>query len=356
MSITAAAPTTGAAPAQHPAFLEIRHLVKEFPVTSGVMQRKVGSIKAVSDVSFTIKQGQTFGLVGESGCGKTTIGRMVVALEKPTSGEIWFDGVDVTKLRGRALRRKRRDMQLMFQDPYASLNPRMRVGGIVREPLAVQHIGTKSEQIAQVRRLLQEVGLSPKSVDLYPHEFSGGQRQRIGFARVLTLNPKLIVADEPVSALDVSIRAQILNMMNSLQKTHNLTYIVISHDLSVVKYIADRIGVMYLGKLVEIGSGDEIYAQAAHPYTAGLIASIPVPDPTMERGKMDGAVRGELPSALHPPSGCRFRTRCPRAQQRCADEEPPLRPFGPQHLAACHFPLQPPLAPGTAAAPGEVSA
>ncbi|HUY60261.1 MAG TPA: ATP-binding cassette domain-containing protein, partial [Candidatus Dormibacteraeota bacterium] len=204
MSITAPAPTVGAAAPQRPAFVEIRHLVKEFPVTSGVMQRKVGSIKAVSDVSLTIEQGQTFGLVGESGCGKTTIGRMVVALEKPTSGEIWFDGVDVTKLRGGALRRKRRDMQLMFQDPYASLNPRMRVGNIIREPLAIQHIGNKAEQVAQVRRLLQEVGLSPKSVELYPHEFSGGQRQRIGFARVLTLNPKLIVADEPVSALDVS--------------------------------------------------------------------------------------------------------------------------------------------------------
>jgi len=324
------------------AFLDLRHVVKEFPVTSGaVLQRKVGSVKAVSDVSFSVRKGETFGLVGESGCGKTTLGRLIVALDKLDTGQIWFDGSEFSRLRGRELRRRRRDLQLMFQDPYASLDPRMRVGTIIREPLAVQRIGNRKEQDARVRELLQEVGLSPKSVDLYPHEFSGGQRQRIGFARVLTLNPKLIVADEPVSALDVSIRSQILNLMNSLQQRHDLTYIVISHDLSVVKYIADRIGVMYLGKLVEVGPSQVLYDKAAHPYTAGLIEAIPIPDPRVERNKGDNTMQGELPSAVNPPSGCRFRTRCPRAQALCAETEPPMRSFGPQHLAACHFPLQP---------------
>ncbi len=339
--------TTDASPAAAPpgtdtAFLDLRHVVKEFPVTAGsVLQRKVGSVKAVSDVSFSVRKGETFGLVGESGCGKTTLGRLIVALDRLDSGQIWFDGSEFSRLHGRDLRRRRRDLQLMFQDPYASLDPRMRVGTIIREPLAVQRIGSRKEQDARVRELLQEVGLSPKSVDLYPHEFSGGQRQRIGFARVLTLNPKLIVADEPVSALDVSIRSQILNLMNNLQKRHDLTYIVISHDLSVVKYIADRIGVMYLGKLVEVGPSQMLYDHAAHPYTAGLIEAIPIPDPAVERNKGDNTMQGELPSAVNPPSGCRFRTRCPRAQAICAESEPPMRSFGPQHLAACHFPLQP---------------
>ena len=326
-------------------FLEVRHLVKEFPVTSGaVLQRRIGSVKAVSDVSIKVAKGETFGLVGESGCGKTTIGRVIVGLERPTSGEIWFEGQDIAKLRGREFRRRRRDLQLMFQDPYASLDPRMRVGSIIREPLTVQKIGNDKERDSRVSQLLQEVGLSPKAADLYPHEFSGGQRQRIGLARALALNPKLIVADEPVSALDVSIRSQILNLMNNLQETHGLTYMVISHDLSVVKYLSDRIGVMYLGKLVELAPSDVIYAKPAHPYTLGLINAIPEPDPKRERAKEIRPVVGELPSALNPPSGCRFRTRCPRAQEICAQEEPPLRGFGPNHLAACHFPLQPALA------------
>ena len=324
-------------------FLELRHVVKEFTVTAGaVFPHKIGSIKAVSDVSFSVGQGETFGLVGESGCGKTTIGRLIVGLEKTTSGEIEFDGTDISKLRGAQLRRRRRDLQLMFQDPYASLNPRMRVGSIIREPLLVQKIGSKAEQQARVQQLLQEVGLSPKSTDLYPHEFSGGQRQRIGLARALALNPKLIVADEPVSALDVSIRSQILNLMNSLQERHGLTYLVISHDLSVVKYLSDRIGVMYLGKLVEFAPSSVLYERPAHPYTQGLIDAIPEPNPTRERSKTADPIRGELPSALHPPSGCRFRTRCPRAQEICAAVEPPLVSFGPRHLAACHFPLQTP--------------
>jgi oligopeptide/dipeptide ABC transporter ATP-binding protein len=321
--------------------LELRHLVKEFPITAGaVLQRKVGAVHAVSDVSFSVPAGTTFGLVGESGCGKTTIGKLIVALEKPNSGSVTLAGVDVSKLRGGDLRRKRRDLQLMFQDPHSSLDPRMRVGTIIGEPLSIQQMGSKRAQQERVYELLGEVGLPRTAVERYPHEFSGGQRQRIGLARALTLNPRLIVADEPVSALDVSIRAQVLNLMKRLQSTHGLTYVVISHDLAVVKYMADQIGVMYLGKLVELGSGQDIYERAAHPYTAGLIATIPVPKPTAERAKKGAAIRGELPSPVNPPSGCRFRTRCPFAQERCAAEEPMLRSFGPGHVAACHFPLQ----------------
>jgi oligopeptide/dipeptide ABC transporter ATP-binding protein len=328
----------GAAP-----LLDIRNLVKEYPVTSGaVLRRKVAAVHAVSDVSFSVPAGTTFGLVGESGCGKTTIGKMIVALERPNSGAVTLGGVDMSKLRGGDLRRKRRDLQLMFQDPHSSLDPRMRVGTIIGEPLAVQHLGSKRAQRDRVFELLSEVGLPRNAVERYPHEFSGGQRQRIGLARALTLNPRLIVADEPVSALDVSIRAQVLNLMKRLQASHGLTYVVISHDLAVVKYMAERIGVMYLGKLVEIGSGQDIYERAAHPYTAGLIATIPLPEPSAERAKQGAAIRGELPSPVNPPSGCRFRTRCQFAQERCAAEEPKLRSFGPGHMAACHFPLQTP--------------
>ena len=334
----AAANGNGVAP-----LLELHNLVKEFPITSGaILQRKVASVKAVSDVSFAVPAGTTFGLVGESGCGKTTIGKLIVALERPSAGAITLNGEDVSKLRGADLRRKRRDLQLMFQDPQSSLDPRMRVGTIIAEPLAVQRLGSRRAQRERVFELLGEVGLPRNAVERYPHEFSGGQRQRIGLARALTVNPRLIVADEPVSALDVSIRAQVLNLMKRLQASHGLTYIVISHDLAVVKYMADRIGVMYLGKMVELGSGDDIYQRAAHPYTAGLLATIPVPDPTTERAKSGAAIKGELPSPVNPPSGCRFRTRCQFAQERCAAEEPPLRSFGPGHLAACHFPLQTP--------------
>ena len=326
-----------------PVLLEIEHLVKEFPVTSGaLLQRRVGSVKAVSDVSFTIRKGETFGLVGESGCGKTTIGRLTVALERADSGRIVFEGDDIRRLHGKALRAMRRDMQLMFQDPYASLDPRMRVGTILREPFVAQGIGNSAERAQKVGALLQEVGLSPKAGELYPHEFSGGQRQRIGLARALALEPRLIVADEPVSALDVSIQAQILNLLKELQSRHDLTYIVISHDLAVVKYVADTMGVMYLGKLVEIGPAQRVYEKTVHPYTRALIDAIPEPDVARARTKRKGHIRGELPSALNPPSGCRFRTRCPFAQDICAEEEPPLRPFGSSHLAACHFPLQTP--------------
>ena len=331
----------GDTPALAAPLLEVRDLVKEFPVTSGaILQRRVGSVHAVSGVSFSVAAGETFGLVGESGCGKTTIGRVVVALERPNSGEVLLAGRDISGLSRGELRSQRRDLQIMFQDPYASLDPRMRVGSIIAEPLSIQRVGTRREQQQRVFELLDEVGLPRNAVERYPHEFSGGQRQRIGLARALTLNPKVIVADEPVSALDVSIRAQVLNLMKRLQADHGLTYIVISHDLAVVKYMADRIGVMYLGKLVELGSADDIYQRAAHPYTAGLIATIPVPDPATARARRGVGIKGELPSPVLPPSGCRFRTRCPSAQELCASKEPPLRPFGPGHIAACHFPLQ----------------
>jgi oligopeptide/dipeptide ABC transporter ATP-binding protein len=324
------------------ALLELRDVVKEYPITTRLLQRRTGAVQAVSGVSFEVPAGATFGLVGESGCGKTTIGRMIVGLERPTGGSIVFDGRDVTRLPLRQRRRLQRARQLVFQDPYASLDPRMRVGGIVREPLAIQRIGSRDEQRATVQRLIEEVGLPRDAVSRYPHEFSGGQRQRIGLARALALNPTLIVADEPVSALDVSIRSQVLNLMRELQRRHDLTYIVISHDLTVVRYVSDLLGVMYLGKLVETGESEAVYGSPAHPYTAALIATIPLPDPVHERAKTHAAIRGEVPSATDPPPGCRFHTRCPRAQDVCREVEPPLRSFGGTHLAACHFPLREP--------------
>jgi peptide/nickel transport system ATP-binding protein len=332
-------------PAGGEVVLSAKDLVKDFPVTRGaLLRRKVGTVSAVAGVSFDIRHGETLGMVGESGCGKTTIGRMLVGLEKPTAGVIRFGDKDLAKSSGREYRRERRQIQYMFQDSYASLDPRMRAGTILREPLVVQHMGSHRDQVAKVRDMLGKVGLPASAMERYPHEFSGGQRQRLGFARALMLDPQLIVADEPVSALDVSIQAQVLNMMRDLQREMGLTYLFISHDLSVVRYLSNHIAVMYLGKLVEIGAADEVYLRPAHPYTKGLIESAPTADPETERAKVNEGVVGELPSSIHPPSGCRFRTRCPLAQEICATVEPELKPYGAaNHLAACHFALQPPV-------------
>jgi peptide/nickel transport system ATP-binding protein len=339
-------------PGANQPLLEIIGAVREYPVTAGaILRRRVNSVKAVSNIDLYVNQGESLGLVGESGCGKTSLGKLIVGVEKPDSGQIKVAGEEIFKMRGSNLRKARRVVQMMFQDPYGSLDPRMRVSAILREPLQIQGVGSSKQQDARVRSLLNEVGLPLNALERYPHEFSGGQRQRIALARALMLEPKIMVADEPVSALDVSIRSQVLNLMKRLQAEHNMASVVISHDLAVVKYLADRIGVMYLGKLVELGNGDDIYHRPAHPYTDALIKTIPVPDPRVEKAKTEVAIHGELPSPIDPPSGCRFRTRCPLAQEICAQVEPPMRRFGPSHQAACHFPLQTPepeVAPATA--------
>jgi oligopeptide/dipeptide ABC transporter ATP-binding protein len=326
--------------------VRIENLVKEFPVKGGLIRHVVGAVHAVSNVSFSIKEGETFGLVGESGCGKTTIGRMIVGLESPTDGKITFDGELVSAKGYKATRVQHRQRQMMFQDPYSSLNPRMNVFQILSEPLVVQNEGNRDQQRARVLELLDAVGLEPSALNRYPHQFSGGQRQRLGLARALALNPRLIVADEPVSALDVSVQAQILNLMKNLQREHHLSYVMVSHDLAVVYYMADTIGVMYLGKIVEIGDAESVFRSPAHPYTQGLLDAVPIPDPVVARERKTIQVKGELPSAVSPPSGCRFRTRCPRAQEICAEEEPILRPFGATQEAACHFPLKTPVVIG----------
>ncbi|GAB3126012.1 dipeptide ABC transporter ATP-binding protein [Streptomyces calidiresistens] len=327
--------------------LRVRHLVKHFPLTRGVLfKRQVGAVKAVDDISFELFRGETLGIVGESGCGKSTVAKLLMNLEQPTSGEILYKGEDITKLSGRALKAVRRNIQMVFQDPYTSLNPRMTVGDIIGEPFEIHpEAAPKGDRRAKVRELLDVVGLNPEYINRYPHQFSGGQRQRIGIARGLALNPEIIICDEPVSALDVSVQAQVINLMERLQDEFGLSYMMIAHDLSVVRHISDRVGVMYLGKIVEIGTDREIYEHPTHPYTQALLSAVPVPDPEL-RGRRERIIlHGDVPSPTNPPSGCHFRTRCWKARERCAVEEPPLavpegfeEVEGPaRHPSACHF-------------------
>ncbi|WP_180929927.1 ABC transporter ATP-binding protein [Streptomyces sp. AJS327] len=331
------------------ALLQVRGLVKHFPLTRGVLlRRQIGAVRAVDGVSFDLRPGETLGLVGESGCGKSTVAKLLTHLERPTSGTIHYKGEDVTKLSGRALKAVRRNIQMVFQDPYTSLNPRMTVGDIVGEPFEIHpEVAPKGDRRRRVRELLDVVGLNPEYVNRYPHQFSGGQRQRIGIARGLALRPEVIVADEPVSALDVSVQAQVINLMERLQDEFELSYVFIAHDLSIVRHISDRVGVMYLGRIVELGTDDEIYEHATHPYTQALLSAVPVPDPEVEARRERIVLSGEVPSPANPPSGCRFRTRCWKARERCVTEEPLLAvpeafadaPVGHpgRHPSACHF-------------------
>jgi oligopeptide/dipeptide ABC transporter ATP-binding protein len=319
--------------------VSVRGLKTWFPVASGVLQRTTAHVHAVDGVDLDIRKGETLGLVGESGCGKSTLGRTIIRLLDPTAGTIKFKGEDITHQRGAALRAHRRDMAMIFQDPYASLDPRQTVGDIVGEPLDIHHLAKGPARRERVRELLDVVGLNPGFVDRYPHEFSGGQRQRIGIARALAVEPSFIVCDEPISALDVSIQAQIINLLESLQSKFDLTYLFIAHDLSVVKHISDRIAVMYLGKIMEIAPSQQLYRRPRHPYTGSLLSAIPIPDPLIERARERVLLQGDVASPVNPPSGCRFRTRCPRAKPHCAEEEPPLESFGTEHLAACFYPL-----------------
>jgi len=315
--------------------LSVKNLKKYFPITGGIMSRVVGNVRAVDGVSFDIARGETLGLVGESGCGKTTTGRAVLRLIEPTAGSVEFEGQNIMKFSPKAMRAVRRQMQVIFQDPFGSLNPRMSVGQIIQEPLVIHGVGNRTQREARVKELLDVVGLASYHVQRFPHEFSGGQRQRVGIARALALNPKLIVADEPVSALDVSIQSQILNLLEDLQKEFDLTYLFIAHGLNVIRHISDRVGVMYLGVMVELGSAAEIYQKPLHPYTEALFSAIPVPNPELKRSRI--VLQGDLPSPVHPPSGCRFHTRCPIAQDRCRTEVPAWKESVPGHFVACHF-------------------
>ncbi len=319
--------------------IDVRDLKMHFPLTQGIiLQRTVGYVRAVDGISFSIERGQTLGLVGESGSGKTTIGRTIIRLYKPTSGQILFENEDLATMHGEPLRQVRRQVQMVFQDPYASLNPRFTIGALIAEPMQIYKTGSAQELRDRTVELLRVVGLRPEYIDRYPHEFSGGQRQRIAVARALSINPEFVIADEPVSALDVSVRAQVLNLLQRLQQQFNLTYLFVSHDLSVVRHVADRIAVMYLGKIVELSDRDELYTSPKHPYTKALLSAIPIPDPKLEKKRQRIILSGDLPSPINIPSGCRFHTRCPMAQQICREIEPAFElKEGREHYAACHF-------------------
>ncbi len=333
-------PSSSTSPSQ--ALIEVDHLKVHFPILTGVFQTESGRVRAVDDISFQIRKGETFGLVGESGCGKSTTGRAVIRLRNPTAGTVRFDGKDLMDLSRNDLRKMRRRMQIIFQDPYSSLNPRMTVGSIISEPLETHKLGSKKNRIERVRELLALVGLNPLYTNRYPHEFSGGQRQRIGVARALAVEPEFIVCDEPISALDVSIQAQVLNLLVELREKFGLTYLFIAHDLSVVRHISDRVGVMYLGKLVEVGRPDAIYEKPGHPYTRALLSAVPIPDPKAERRRRRVILTGDVPSPANPPDGCRFHTRCWLYErlgrpEQCRTVDPELRVVGSDHQAACHF-------------------
>lgn len=318
--------------------LQVKNLVKHFPITQGILiQRKIGAVHAVDDVTFDIFKGETLGLVGESGCGKSTTGRTIIQLYRPTSGQVIFEGVDLVSVKGEQLRKTRRRMQMIFQDPYASLNPRMTIGEIIAEPLIIHKVIEKEKVNKKVSELLELVGLNPQYANRYPHEFSGGQRQRVGVARSLSLEPSLIICDEPISALDVSIQAQVVNLLEDLQSKFNLTYLFIAHDLSMVRHISNRIAVMYLGVIVELATSRELFDRPLHPYSIALLSAVPVPDPLVEMKRKRIILQGDVPSPVNPPSGCRFRTRCPIAKDVCKEQKPEMREITPGHFAACHF-------------------